>query len=386
MMADVNNNAQQRLADRNSIKQWFKRGLKPLESHFWAWIDSFWHKNDLIPMSSIQNLTTILDNKSNVGHTHIEYVTLPVVEDLVRSKMNELYRIKPSVANLAALNALLVEENVPGDVRNVLDTNMNYVWDGDFWDPLGGNITLSDYVLTTTFNAAIADMATQTWVSQQLANVSVDLSGYYTAEEVDWQIGQAVLDMATKTWVTEQLTDLVTNGTINLDGYATELWVTQQGYLTSSSLNDYATQNWVTNQLANVTVDLTGYATEQWVGQQGYLTSSALNDYATISQLNNKIDKVTPSKLSYALITPTGTIQTSIPVLGIPIKILGIDNTNLPCTMETEFFSAVSSEVTEPTILELEAFNTQEVHYPNQDMFCKKIGSRWFKFNGIEIL
>ena len=42
-----------------------------------------------------------------------------------------------------------------------------------------------------------------------------------------------------------------------LNGYATETWVGQQGFLTSTALAGYATQQWVTNQ--------------------GYLTSSALN-------------------------------------------------------------------------------------------------------------
>ena len=53
----------------------------------------------------------------------------------------------------------------------------------------------------------------------------------------------------------------------SLNGYATEDWVGQQGYLTSSALN--------------------GYATEDWVGQQGYLTSSALNGYATEDWVGN---------------------------------------------------------------------------------------------------
>lgn len=83
---------------REQLKAWFRKGLKPLESQFAAWIDSYWHKSDSIPMSSIDGLNdalndhtiiaddtldtastnpiqnapvaTALEGKSDVGHTH----------------------------------------------------------------------------------------------------------------------------------------------------------------------------------------------------------------------------------------------------------------------------------------------------------------------------
>ncbi|ATA75215.1 hypothetical protein [Capnocytophaga sp. H2931] len=47
---------------REIIKQWFENFKKPTQEHFWAWIDSFWHKNEKIPMSSVQNLEQSLQN------------------------------------------------------------------------------------------------------------------------------------------------------------------------------------------------------------------------------------------------------------------------------------------------------------------------------------
>ncbi len=83
---------------REQLKAWFRKGLKPLESQFAAWIDSYWHKSDSIPMSSIDGLNdalndhtiiaddtldttstnpiqnapvaTALEGKSDLGHTH----------------------------------------------------------------------------------------------------------------------------------------------------------------------------------------------------------------------------------------------------------------------------------------------------------------------------
>lgn len=51
--------------DRNTLKSWFRRGLKPLEVQFAAWIDSFWHKDDAIPMTSISNLQDVINSKQD---------------------------------------------------------------------------------------------------------------------------------------------------------------------------------------------------------------------------------------------------------------------------------------------------------------------------------
>ena len=55
------------------------------------------------------------------------------------------------------------------------------------------------------------------------------------------------------------LLDMV-NAYPSLDGYATQQWVQNQGYLTSAELNSYATQQWVTNQLGGY-LPLTGGGT-----------------------------------------------------------------------------------------------------------------------------
>ena len=72
----------------------------------------------------------------------------------------------------------------------------------------------------------------------------------------------------------------------SLNGYATQQWVTNQGYLTQhQSLDGYATEQWVTNQgYLTQHQSLNGYATEQWVTNQGYLTQH--------QDISNKEDKI----------------------------------------------------------------------------------------------
>ncbi len=56
--------------DKPTLKSWFSRGKKPLASHFAALIDSFFHKDETIPMSSVEGLQNSLQTKSNINHTH----------------------------------------------------------------------------------------------------------------------------------------------------------------------------------------------------------------------------------------------------------------------------------------------------------------------------
>lgn len=45
-----------------TIKNWFRTGLRPTQAQFWDTWDSFWHKSDSIPMSSIEGLEDAFDN------------------------------------------------------------------------------------------------------------------------------------------------------------------------------------------------------------------------------------------------------------------------------------------------------------------------------------
>ena len=65
------------IADRNTIKSWFQRGMKPLATQFAAWIDSFWHKTDTIPTASIEGLETTLNKKAeqtDVNNLYADFI------------------------------------------------------------------------------------------------------------------------------------------------------------------------------------------------------------------------------------------------------------------------------------------------------------------------
>lgn len=53
------------MADKNTIKNWFRTNLKPTQSQFWATWDSFWHKDEKIPITAIDDIENILADKAD---------------------------------------------------------------------------------------------------------------------------------------------------------------------------------------------------------------------------------------------------------------------------------------------------------------------------------
>ena len=54
----------------NTLKQWFITAAKPTQAQFWNWLDSFWHKDEEIPVSNVENLENILINKADTSVTN----------------------------------------------------------------------------------------------------------------------------------------------------------------------------------------------------------------------------------------------------------------------------------------------------------------------------
>lgn len=93
-------------------------------------------------------------------------------------------------------------------------------------------------------------------------NVKVDLSKYYTADEVDAKLEN-----------------------VDLEGYATEEYVRLQITNNQPDLTDYATKNYVSTQIAQA--QLGGSGDGSGVDLSGYATKDDLNDYATKAELDD---------------------------------------------------------------------------------------------------
>lgn len=138
---------------------------------------------------------------------------------------------------------------------------------------LSGNIEVGVGGVTTFPDAPFDG---QTYGRNNGAWVVVEGSGGITIEDV-WEALQGEGK--------EQIS--VTHLTTALQGYATQQWVTEKGYLTSDSLAGYATQTWVQQQ---------GYLTAI---PSEYVTATELQDYnyATQTQVSQAVsDKLTKTQ------------------------------------------------------------------------------------------
>lgn len=104
---------------KEELKQLFENGDKPTQEDFWEWQNSYWHKDEKLP-----------------------------------TEAEGIYKIKGSIVDLAALNAITGMSE--GDVYNVLATGDNYVYVLDLnntgnpgWDKLSGTVDLSNVVMKT---------------------------------------------------------------------------------------------------------------------------------------------------------------------------------------------------------------------------------------------
>jgi len=76
----------------NTLKSWFKRGFKPLQQQFYDWMDSYWHKDEQLPISSVNGLESILNTlPSQSAISALMAVFLP---ELINGTADLVYTLK----------------------------------------------------------------------------------------------------------------------------------------------------------------------------------------------------------------------------------------------------------------------------------------------------
>jgi len=114
------------ITDINTLKSWFVRGARPLASQFAAWMDSFWHKQEAIPVSSIEKLSEILGDK--IDRKEIENITQNLLlerriqmrmetsaQDMFLGEEMTIYRAE--AVNVASLSVTIDGTDTPLEVN-----------------------------------------------------------------------------------------------------------------------------------------------------------------------------------------------------------------------------------------------------------------------------
>ncbi|MWB92999.1 hypothetical protein GON26_01370 [Flavobacterium sp. GA093] len=86
----------------NTILSWFVTGAKPTQVQFWASWQSFWHKDEAIPQSSVQNLAATLNSKADKSQFDAHKTDTDAHADLFSSKEDK--NQKGAVNGYAPLN------------------------------------------------------------------------------------------------------------------------------------------------------------------------------------------------------------------------------------------------------------------------------------------
>lgn len=74
----------------SQLKAWFKKGLFPTESQFADWLDSYFHKDDKLPVVSIDGLPDILNQKAGVDDINQLNTNIQVVSNNVYTVEKEI--------------------------------------------------------------------------------------------------------------------------------------------------------------------------------------------------------------------------------------------------------------------------------------------------------
>ena len=123
----------------NNIKNWFKTGLIPTQIQFWDTWDSFWHKDDSIPASSIQGLDNLLSSKAENADFQAHLNDENAHSELfIRTKIYQegdfqIFKVLPNTANQLEIGdyvkgivqGFLIEGKYEGGDPNLLTSYPN---------------------------------------------------------------------------------------------------------------------------------------------------------------------------------------------------------------------------------------------------------------------
>lgn len=228
----------------------------------------------------ISNLNIIKADKDTV-YTRTE----------IDNMMFSVYKPKGSVRNKEALPTT---GNRVGDVYNVLEDSMNYVWTADLeWDALGPIIDLSPYCL----KSELAVERTRATNAENVLQNNIDTnSSLITQVDVKFDnktdsLANSILQLQNKDTQletnkadkTQVASDIQTSAENTL-----LLASTDAGTQIDSALQDYSTTAEMNNSIGEVR-DLIPTKVSQIENDVPYATQQSLSDYATIISLNEQI-------------------------------------------------------------------------------------------------
>lgn len=157
------------------IKAWFADLQTPIEAHYHAWIDSFWHKDEAIPIASVENLQDTLDTLQNQG-----------------GGGSEIFEHSEDTQSLSVNSTGgIVSMGTPAVKDDVFDIELNM--EIPLLSDIEISISQTDYSNATTI-IAISTNATNGGITVIIGKVKITDTGAYVAIYVPQKIDGAFYD------------------------------------------------------------------------------------------------------------------------------------------------------------------------------------------------
>lgn len=113
----------------STLKRRFANFLKPTQEHFWAWMDSYWHKDENIPKEKIEGLSTALEGTASAeqlrnhltdSQAHSELFDHKVDKEAGKTLTSNDYTNEEKRTNQANAQKRVVGLTVTGDVDKII--------------------------------------------------------------------------------------------------------------------------------------------------------------------------------------------------------------------------------------------------------------------------
>lgn len=113
----------------SNIKNWFKTGLIPTQQQFWDTWDSFWHKDDAIPIESIQGINEVFTPiNDHLSDQDLHYTFVLTSGDLTKAKKNDNF-LFGILDKYTGEDVTLIELNSePPEIDNIIYFNVDGVF------------------------------------------------------------------------------------------------------------------------------------------------------------------------------------------------------------------------------------------------------------------
>ena len=102
-----------------TLKQWFLRGKKPTAAQFSEWMDSYWHKDEKLPISSVEQLASALSGKQEKTDNALETNSKEIVPAINEVKQAVDSIVIPEVPDISGKQDIH-DENLQTDSKEIV--------------------------------------------------------------------------------------------------------------------------------------------------------------------------------------------------------------------------------------------------------------------------